>query len=67
MNISTRSISVIGIPTEPMSTVLKPDVRVTLWNTEVVNFPNQEMPDKTPFHSKAANATDPKATRITEK
>ena len=34
----------MGMPTAPMSTVLNPLVRVTLWNTEVVTFPNHDIP-----------------------
>jgi hypothetical protein len=60
-------IKIMGRPTEPMSTELKPEVLVTLWNTEVVNFPKLDMPESTPFHSRMAQATDPNTTNISEK
>ena len=53
MNMSTISKNSMGMPTAPMSTVLKPLVRVTLWNTAVVNFPNQDIPSRVPCHSSA--------------
>ena len=67
MNMSTSNRNSMGMPTAPMSTVLNPLVRVTLWNTEVVTFPNHDIPSIVPCHSSAANVRVPKATRINEK
>jgi hypothetical protein len=67
INIRAKKIKIIGRPTELMFTELKPEVLVTLWNTDVVNFPNPDKPESTPFHSRMAKAIEPNTTNISEK
>ena len=67
ININMINKNSIGMPTDPMSIVLKPDVLVTLWKIEVVNLPYKLIPSITPFHSRTANEIAPIANRIREK
>jgi hypothetical protein len=60
------NIKIMGRLTELIFTVLKPEVLVTLWKTDVVNFPKPDMPESTPFHSRMAKATEPNTTNISE-
>ena len=48
MNIKMVRRNSMGVPMAPMSTVLKPLVRVALWKKEVVMRPVQPMPSRVP-------------------